>query len=88
MWITRIIDHDGMGDSEGGIRKWYKLSEAAGLEVADVASLRYVLPGVRFAVDAYLDLCASRPLTASSFASQLPPNGTTVRRGSSVPTHV
>ena len=52
-----------MGDSEGGIRKWYKLSEAAGLDVADVASLRYVLPGVRFAVDAYLHLCASRPLT-------------------------
>jgi pyrroloquinoline-quinone synthase len=24
--------------------------------------LRYVLPGVRFAVDAYLHLCASRPL--------------------------
>src|SRR5260370_22955946 len=62
-WITRITDHDGIGDSEGGIRKWYKLSEAAGLDVADVASLRYVLPGVRFAVDAYLHLCASRPLT-------------------------
>jgi len=68
-WITRIIDHDGMGDSEGGIRKWYKLSEAAGLEVADVASLRYVLPGVRFAVDAYLHLCASRPLTEAVASS-------------------
>ena len=62
-WITRITDHDGIGDSEGGIRKWYKLSEAAGLDPADVASLRYVLPGVRFAVDAYLHLCATRPLT-------------------------
>ena len=31
-WITRITDHDGIGDSEGGIRKWYKLSEAAGLD--------------------------------------------------------
>ena len=62
-WITRITDHDGIDDREGGIRKWYKLSEAAGLDVADVASLRYVLPGVRFAVDAYLHLCASRPLT-------------------------
>ena len=28
-WITRITDHDGIGDNEGGIRKWYKLSEAA-----------------------------------------------------------
>ncbi|MGC2276498.1 MAG: hypothetical protein WA571_10855, partial [Candidatus Binatus sp.] len=62
-WITRITDHDGIGDNEGGISKWYKLSAAAGLDVADVASLRYVLPGVRFAVDAYLHLCATRPLS-------------------------
>src|SRR6204780_682509 len=26
-WITRITDHDGIDDREGGIRKWYKLSE-------------------------------------------------------------
>jgi len=62
-WITRITDHDGIGDTEGGISKWYRLAEAAGLDPADVASLRYVLPGVRFAVDAYVNLCASRPLT-------------------------
>jgi len=68
-WITRITDHDGIGVSEGGIRKWYKLSEAAGLDVADVASLRYVLPGVRFAVDAYLHLCATRPLTEAVASS-------------------
>src|SRR5271163_3813186 len=68
-WVTRITDHDGMGDSEGGIRKWYKLSEAAGLDVADVASLRYVLPGVRFAVDAYLHLCATRPLSEAVASS-------------------
>jgi pyrroloquinoline-quinone synthase len=62
-WITRITDHDGIGDTEGGISKWYRLAEAAGLDAGDVASLRDVLPGVRFAVDAYVNLCASRPLT-------------------------
>jgi pyrroloquinoline-quinone synthase len=62
-WITRITDHDGVGDTEGGISKWYRLAEAAGLDAADVASLRYVLPGVRFTVDAYVNLCATRPLT-------------------------
>jgi pyrroloquinoline-quinone synthase len=62
-WITRITDHDGTRESEGGIAKWYRLAEAAGLDPADVASLRYVLPGVRFAVDAYVHLCATRPLT-------------------------
>ena len=68
-WITRITDHDGIGDSAGGISKWCKLSEAAGLDPADVVSLRYVLPGVRFAVDAYLHLCASRPLVEAVASS-------------------
>lgn len=69
-WITRITDHDGAIDSEGGIAKWYRLAEAVGLKADDVASLRYVLPGVRFAVDAYVDLCDSRSL-AEAVASSL-----------------
>jgi pyrroloquinoline-quinone synthase len=68
-WITRITDHDGIDGSEGGIAKWYRLAEAAGLKAADVASLRYVLPGVRFAVDAYVRLCASRSLTEAVASS-------------------
>jgi pyrroloquinoline-quinone synthase len=68
-WIRRITDHDGAVDNEGGIRKWYKLAEAAGLDANDVASLRYVLPGVRFAVDAYLNLCATRSLVEAVASS-------------------
>jgi pyrroloquinoline-quinone synthase len=68
-WIRRITDHDGTGESEGGISKWYRLGEAAGLDAADVARLRYVLPGVRFAVDAYVHLCATRSLTEAVASS-------------------
>jgi pyrroloquinoline-quinone synthase len=68
-WIRRITDHDGTGESEGGISKWYRLAEAAGLDTADVASLRYVLPGVRFTVDAYVHLCATRSLTEAVASS-------------------
>jgi pyrroloquinoline-quinone synthase len=68
-WISRVTDHDGIGDTEGGISKWYRLAEAAGLDRADVASLRYVLPGVRFAVDAYINLCAARSLTEAVASS-------------------
>ncbi|HLX37874.1 MAG TPA: pyrroloquinoline-quinone synthase PqqC, partial [Candidatus Binataceae bacterium] len=68
-WIRRITDHDGTGESEGGISKWYRLAEAAGLDAADVASLRYVLPGVRFTVDAYVHLCATRSLTEAVASS-------------------
>lgn len=53
-WIQRIIDHDGREGTEGGIEAWLRLGEACGLSREDVLSLKYVLPGVRFAVDAYV----------------------------------
>lgn len=53
-WIQRILDHDGRGDDAGGIHKWLVLGEAAGLSRDDMVAFRHVLPGVRFAVDAYL----------------------------------
>jgi pyrroloquinoline-quinone synthase len=61
-WIQRIIDHDGMRAGEGGIHKWLILAEAAGLRREDVESFRFVLPGVRFAVDAYLTFVQSHSL--------------------------
>ena len=27
-WVQRILDHDGMGDAEGGIEAWLRLAEA------------------------------------------------------------
>jgi pyrroloquinoline-quinone synthase len=68
-WISRITDHDGTASSEGGIAKWFRLAGAAGLAETDVASLRYVLPGVRFAVDAYLNLCVTRSVMEAVAAS-------------------
>ena len=54
-WIQRILDHDGGSGDEGGIEAWLQLGEAVGLEREEVRSERHVLPGVRFAVDAYLN---------------------------------
>jgi pyrroloquinoline-quinone synthase len=54
-WIQRIVDHDGVSPKDGGLERWLVLAEAAGLDRRDVESFRHVLPGVRFAVDAYLD---------------------------------
>jgi pyrroloquinoline-quinone synthase len=54
-WVQRILDHDGHGGHEGGIEAWVRLGEACGLTRDDVESLRHVLPGVRFAVDAYVN---------------------------------
>src|SRR5881396_3452979 len=54
-WILRIIDHDGTRADEGGIEAWLRLADACGLKREDMQSLKYVLPGVRFAVDAYVN---------------------------------
>jgi coenzyme PQQ biosynthesis protein C len=54
-WRKRIIDHDG-DTGVGGIEKWLQLAEAAGLERSYVTRGQAILPGVRYAVDAYIDL--------------------------------
>ena len=60
-WMQRILDHDGWGDDPGGIEKWLRLGGAAGLSREDLENDRLLLPGVRFAVDAYVNFVASRP---------------------------
>ena len=60
-WVQRILDHDGYGDDLGGIESWLRLAEAVGLQRARVESLSEVLPGVRFAVDAYVNFARRAP---------------------------
>src|SRR5215475_11668675 len=52
-WLHRLVDHDGRADAEGGIEAWLRLAEAVGLTREETLDERHVLPGVRFAVDAY-----------------------------------
>lgn len=63
IWIRRIHDHDGTADSEGGIQRWYKLTDGLGLERDYVASKKGILPATRFAVDAYVTFVREKPLT-------------------------
>jgi pyrroloquinoline-quinone synthase len=60
-WLQRIIDHDGRREGEGGLEAWLRLAEAVGLGRDEVLAGRAVLPGVRFAVDAYVQLARTRP---------------------------
>lgn len=60
-WVRRILDHDGFQGEEGGIEAWTRLGEAVGLEREELTSLGRVVPGVRFAVDAYVNFARSRP---------------------------
>tara|TARA_A200000159_G_scaffold150097_1_gene159144 strand:- start:65 stop:778 length:714 start_codon:yes stop_codon:yes gene_type:complete len=54
-WVQRILDHDGVDGEEGGIEAWLRLGEAVGMTREQIVSHEQVLPGVRFACDAYLN---------------------------------
>jgi pyrroloquinoline-quinone synthase len=60
-WVQRILDHDGHGDDPGGIEAWLRLAEAVGLPRARVEGLEDLSPGVRFAVDAYVNFARRAP---------------------------
>ena len=60
-WIRRIVDHDGTTAGEGGIEAWLRLGEAAGLTREEVRDHRHLVPGVRFAVDAYVNFARRQP---------------------------
>ena len=72
-WLQRIVDHDGLSDAEGGIEAWLRLGEAVGLTREEIVSQEHVLPGVRFAVDAYVNFArrASWQEAASSSLTEL-----------------
>jgi pyrroloquinoline-quinone synthase len=61
MWLQRIIDHDGTTPGTGGIEMWIKLGEALGVPREEMEDERHVLPGVRFATEAYVTFCKTKP---------------------------
>jgi pyrroloquinoline-quinone synthase len=81
-WIQRIIDHDGSEPGTGGIESWLRLGEALGVPVDLLESERLVLPGVRYAVDAYVTFARTRPwleAVASSLTELFGPGAIAVR---------
>jgi coenzyme PQQ biosynthesis protein C len=61
-WRSRLVDHDGEREGDGGIARWLKLTDGLGLERDYVTSLRGLLPGTRFAVDAYVHFVREKTL--------------------------
>jgi pyrroloquinoline-quinone synthase len=60
-WRQRIVDHDGDESNQGGIEAWLRLGVAVGLTRDELWSHQHVLPGVRFAVDAYVNFARQAP---------------------------
>lgn len=64
-WRKRIEDHDGLKEGDGGVERWLKLTDSLGFSRDYVRSTEGILPGTRFAVDAYVEFCRDRtPLEA------------------------
>lgn len=76
-WRSRILDHDGETAGTGGIARWLKLAEGIGLDRDYVESTAGILPGTRFAVDAYVRFVQERSLLeaiASSLTEMFSPS--------------
>jgi pyrroloquinoline-quinone synthase len=61
IWVHRILDHDGNAEDEGGIKAWLRFGEACGLSRTELLEDQHLLPGVRFAVDAYVNFARTQP---------------------------
>ncbi len=68
-WLQRIQDHDGAQEGEGGLALWLQLAQSVGLDSASVERLEGILPGVRRACDAYVELVETSDLLTSVAAS-------------------
>jgi pyrroloquinoline-quinone synthase len=76
-WRRRLVDHDGDGIAPGGVERWLRLTDGLGLERDYVVSLRGLLPGTRYAVDAYVNFVRFRSVleaVASSLTEMFSPN--------------
>jgi len=75
-WRSRLVDHDGEHEGDGGIERWLKLTDGLGLDRDYVTSLRGLLPGTRFAVEAYVRFVREKTLLeaiASSLTEMFSP---------------
>jgi pyrroloquinoline-quinone synthase len=69
VWVQRLRDQDGQADGQGGIEAWLQLAEAVGLTREETLDERHLLPGVRFAVDAYVEFARRAPWPVAVAAS-------------------
>jgi len=75
-WRSRLDDHDGAAPGLGGVARWLKLAEGVGLDRGYVESTDGILPGTRFAVDAYVAFVRDRSIleaVASSLTEMFSP---------------
>jgi pyrroloquinoline-quinone synthase len=68
LWIGRLLKREGLGGSIGDVEGWIGLAEAAGVTRNELLHAP-CLPGVRFAVDGYVNFARTTPWTEGVAAS-------------------
>jgi pyrroloquinoline-quinone synthase len=68
-WYERLVYHDGPHEGAGGLADWLRLCDAVGLSRERVLDESAIIPGVRFAVDRYLEFCRTAHWTAGVASS-------------------
>jgi len=68
LWIGRILKREGLGGSIGDVEGWIGFAESAGIARDDVLRAR-CLPGVRFAIDGYVNFARKADWTEGVAAS-------------------
>lgn len=68
-WLERITHQDGARPGEGGLELWRRFARSLGADAEELATHRTVLPGVRFACDAYVHLVERASLLEAVAAS-------------------
>lgn len=75
-WRSRLVDHDGEREGDGGIARWLRLTDGLDLDRNYVTSLAGILPATHFAVDAYVRFVREKTLLeaiASSLTEMFSP---------------
>ena len=57
----KFVEDNEHYSAEGGVESWLRLGEACGLSRAELMQDKNLQPGVRFAVDAYVNFARTRP---------------------------
>ena len=61
-WRSRLVDHDGSCEGEGGIARWLKLTDGSASTAITSCRCAGLLPATRFAVEAYVHFVREKPL--------------------------
>lgn len=66
LWIQRVNTHI---KPNGALEAWIKLAVEIGIKEEELLSFKYVLPGVKFAIDAYLNFTKNNSWQESAVSS-------------------